>query len=285
MIKEIFFQVRLDLEEFDVAPQELTGDCTDQFLTIEGVDNTFCNINTGQHIYVGVNSVPSNKDIDFTAIRGQTFKYSIRVTQINCATNDDVMQQLRAPNGCLQYFTESGGTIRSFNYDGIRAYSPNQDYAICIARKAKHCGIRYTNPPEESNKIRSIGLAFQSGCSNGAFGVSGSQDSGCGEDCLGGSAGLPGADRDWITIAGGQLADGDLRESSSYKSYYCGRGLGVDTDSTVDGVNGNGVVDLSNGPFILNFHADSNKPKEFNGLIEDDVGFVIDYAVQAGTCS
>ena len=31
-----------------------------------------------------------------------------------------------APAGCLQYFTAVSGTVTSFNYDGVNAYSPNQ---------------------------------------------------------------------------------------------------------------------------------------------------------------
>ena len=58
----------------------------------------------------------------------------------------------------------------------------------------------------------------------------------------------------------------------------------MDTDSTMDGVNGNGVVDFSNGPFIVRFHADSVKPEDVSGKITDNIGFVIDYAVQTGKC-
>ena len=93
-------------------------------------------------MYLGIDSVPSNRDVDFTAIRGSNYKYSITVTQINCNTDYETMKD-------LQYFTESGGTIQSFNYDGVNAYSINQDYSICIARSAKNCGIKYTNPTQK----------------------------------------------------------------------------------------------------------------------------------------
>ena len=194
------------------------------------------------------------------------------------------MKDLRAPRGCLQYFPESGGTIQSFNYDGVNAYSTNQDYSICIARSAKNCGIKYTNPPVDGSKARSVGAATQNGCRAGST-SSGSPDSGCGEDCLkvSGSTAAP-TDSDWLTIAGGQLADADLADASSYKAFFCGQGLGEDTNSTANGVNGDGVLDFSNGPFIVRFHADSVKPEETAGKITDDVGFVIDYAVQTGKC-
>ena len=232
-------------------------------------------------MYLSIDSVPANRDIDFTAIRGADFKYSLKVTQINCNSDEEDMKELQAPSGCLQYFTESGGTVQSFNYDGLNGYSASQDYAICIAKSAKNCGIKYTNPPVDGSKARSVGKASQNGCSSGAGG-GGSPDSGCGEDCLNVN-GIT-SDSDWLTIAGGQLADGDLTDATSYKAFFCGQGLGEDTDTTADGVNGDGVVDFSNGPFIVRFHADSVKPEETDGKITDDVGFVFDYAVQTGQC-
>jgi len=40
--------------------------------------------------------------------------------------------RLRAPAGCLQYFTEPRGTIDSWNYDGTSLFGPNYDYTICF---------------------------------------------------------------------------------------------------------------------------------------------------------
>ena len=102
------------------------------------------------------------------------------------------MKDLRAPRGCLQYFPESG----------VNAYSINQDYSICIARSAKNCGIKYTNPPVDGSKARSVGAATQNGCRAGST-SSGSPDSGCGEDCLKVSGSTAATDSDWLTIAGG----------------------------------------------------------------------------------
>ena len=65
-----------------------------------------------------------------------------------------------------------------------------------------------------------------------------------------------------------------------YKAFFCGWGLGEDTESTIDGVNGNGFVDQSNGPFVVKFHDDGVKPDETGEEITDDIGFVIDYDLQ-----
>lgn len=39
---------------------------------------------------------------------------------------------LRAPDGCLQYFTNKYDKLVSFNFDGNSVVPPNQDYTICI---------------------------------------------------------------------------------------------------------------------------------------------------------
>ena len=83
----------------------------------------------------------------------------------------------------------------------MRAYSTGQDYAVCISKSEKNCGIKYTNPPVDSSKARSVGAAFQVGCSSGGN-SGGSQDSGCGEGCLTVSTGSSAPDNDWLTIAG-----------------------------------------------------------------------------------
>ena len=43
-----------------------------------------------------------------------------------------------APEGCLQYYRQSKGTINSFNWDGThsRQYMPDQHYSICFKRQS-----------------------------------------------------------------------------------------------------------------------------------------------------
>ena len=55
-------------------------------------------------------------------------------------------------------------------------------------------------------------------------------------------------DSDWLTIAGGQLADADLADASSYKAFFCGQGLGEDTNSTANGVNGDEFLEQTKMP-------------------------------------
>lgn len=66
-----------------------------------------------------------------------SYSWTMQVTQIECqekATNARY-NVLRAPNGCLQYFTASTGSIESFNYNNRAGpYLGNMDYGICFQR-------------------------------------------------------------------------------------------------------------------------------------------------------
>ena len=113
---------------------------------------------------------------------------------------DESMRQFVSPEGCLQYFSNPAGTIQSFNYDGMNAYSPNQDYTICVRKATKDCGIKYMNPEYDSalKMKRSVGKEkVQVACSSGAG--TGTTASGCGDTCLDPTNG------DWLAIPMGQL--------------------------------------------------------------------------------
>ena len=38
-----------------------------------------------------------------------------------------------APDGCVQYFTGTTGTLNTFNNGGSATHLANQDYTICIS--------------------------------------------------------------------------------------------------------------------------------------------------------
>jgi len=160
------------------------------------------------------------------------------------------------------------------------------------------CGIKYTNPDPVSGKGRSIGLAEQKTACDGADAdgkaVSGTKDSGCGEDCQGGSSTgtSTASEGDWLSVAQGQLEDFlEYTNPLSYKAYYCGQGLGADVVNGASGtaddgeVEGDGVRDFSGGPFVLFFHTDDQATNQTTAnKVQNNLGFVIKYAVQTGRC-
>lgn len=156
-------QVRLDFNTFDIREPDNQGVCEDDFLIISGTTNDdavprLCGLNTGQHIYLNVDPAGGNPilNIDTTG-DGVTRDWDIQVTKIECGS------QYAAPNGCLQYYTETSGTITSFNYEAtvrddygpppsaeLRQHLANLNYAACIAPQTDFCSARWTPTSETS---------------------------------------------------------------------------------------------------------------------------------------
>uniref|UniRef100_T1IHV2 CUB domain-containing protein n=1 Tax=Strigamia maritima TaxID=126957 RepID=T1IHV2_STRMM len=135
-------QIRLDFEEFELAPPR-NGRCdTDQFaiLGVPGIP-VLCGSNGGQHIYIdfptGVNTI--SLQVVTTGFDYQR-KWRIRVSQIECNSPSI------APSGCFQYYTGTSGSFRSFNYDANfnSGYQRELNYGTCMRRESGFCGIRYT---------------------------------------------------------------------------------------------------------------------------------------------
>lgn len=67
--------------------------------------------------------------------------WNIKATQIACDC------PTKAPSGCLMYYTEASGTVKSFNYGqstGITRQLANNNYGVCIEMAPNNCGIQWT---------------------------------------------------------------------------------------------------------------------------------------------
>ncbi|KAK2719367.1 hypothetical protein QYM36_005000, partial [Artemia franciscana] len=157
-------QLRLDFHAFGIAQPEvqsatnanLATQCTTDAFTVTGVSNNvpvICGLNTNQHIYLDMTTNTDMFTLSFalgsvTGPPGQTFEtsnqryWNIKVSQIPCDGT------IRAPDGCLQYYTAASGRLTSFNFDIVTPdnsrHLANQDYGICIRMAQGYCGICYT---------------------------------------------------------------------------------------------------------------------------------------------
>ena len=66
------------------------------------------------------------------------FKFGLWLTQMECGSNS----QLRAPDGCTQYYLAEDGIIKTFNFEGVQ-YLANQNYRACIRSKRDACFVVY----------------------------------------------------------------------------------------------------------------------------------------------
>lgn len=139
-----------------------------------GKNIILCGRNIGQHVYVSFNATENlniNKKIIFKLNPVTVSSWQILITQLECPQNalnaggrslasilnlsDDitVIDQLRsslshnprisyddmywlAPIGCLQYYPDTMGLVKSFNFDNTNTmgYIMDMDYSICFRK-------------------------------------------------------------------------------------------------------------------------------------------------------
>lgn len=91
-------------------------------------ESGLCGDLSGQHVYLNVDPVDTSKPLLFVvnAANDRIFnrKWSIRITQIPCKS------PVKAPPGCLQYFTTPSGVIESFNYRGLTRSNPLNSFTV-----------------------------------------------------------------------------------------------------------------------------------------------------------
>jgi len=117
-----------------------------------------CGTLTGQHVYLEANRLAdpaATVAITTTANRvPATRNWRIKVSQIECSS------KMKAPQGCLQYFTGVKNTVTSFNFDGTLGTATggelaNQDYRVCFRQEAGMCGQTF------AETVLTTGDAFQ----------------------------------------------------------------------------------------------------------------------------
>ena len=130
-------QIRVDFDDFTLAPP-FNGSCagqTDSFVisgasnfNMSGLPETgVCGDMSGQHMYFSVDPDDTTRPLllVINAANERIFnrRWSIRIRQIPCRS------PYRAPPGCLQYYTDTEGSIESFNYKGFNRNSGLQAVA------------------------------------------------------------------------------------------------------------------------------------------------------------
>ncbi|XP_017040947.1 uncharacterized protein LOC122320058 [Drosophila ficusphila] len=143
------------------------AECTKDYFEVDGL--RLCGTEVWQHIYVPFNATDGESVVDLVigladragATGLPTPSWDITVTQLECPAGASVRsldlqeeEELEnlptiegrastikdgffvAPPGCLQYFPQSKGAVKSFNYnDGNGIYPSRMNYAICFRRE------------------------------------------------------------------------------------------------------------------------------------------------------
>uniref|UniRef100_A0A1I8PBI4 CUB domain-containing protein n=1 Tax=Stomoxys calcitrans TaxID=35570 RepID=A0A1I8PBI4_STOCA len=149
-------QVRVDFLMFELN-RPTDGNCEDDQFVVSGQNVNFavpilCGINTGHHIYIHAGKSPEQKIYlsIFSKVPNGARSFNLKITQL---------EENLAPDGCLQYYTEPEGIVKSFNYDiegvvvedKLATYLNNMNYVICLERLKDTCSVNYVMEQIGSN--------------------------------------------------------------------------------------------------------------------------------------
>jgi len=295
-------QLRVDFVDFELPGPETDGRCQQTNLFkifapsnpqgILGGDEQIglCGLNEGQHLYIpveasdvvqmhftlsGTGTVPNSR---VASLSSQTsYKWNLKITQVECGADNEAMNFLEAPNGCLQYFQDGFGTIMSFNMDGISPFSPSQDYWICVGQKTDDlrnaCGVElraqtFGIPVDNNNNQVDATNTNQDGdtvngvpaCQQGNVLVNTRPGAGKEAQCC--------VARNSASI--GVVARDDTIPGSE-RYHYCGERLGA-----------NNQIVTNPRPYVLNVRS-PKWPRSWQ-VPEYAVGFQLQYKINTGSC-
>jgi len=173
-----------------------------------------------------------------------TRNWRIKVSQIECSSN------MKAPQGCLQYFTGVSNTVTSFNFDGTAGTATggelaNQDYRVCFRQEAGMCGQQFA----ETMGIPNNGDAFQLGAQANAIANGGASHALCLVPANGGA--------NCLTAAGDTCSFIQIPGASPYpitatanEDIFCGALLSANS-GTVAAIGTSSVITTTKKPFTL----------------------------------
>ncbi|OXA52202.1 uncharacterized protein LOC110852632 [Folsomia candida] len=230
----------------NTAPND-AGACKTDSLAITASGGTvpnLCGNLNGQHIYIDYgtsDTITLNLLMSGTVQRERV--WNIEILTIPC------LSVVRAPPGCLQYFTGISGQVQSFNFQGGTHLS-NMDYSICVR-------------PEDG--MRFIDWAP---CSPGDVRISGSPATSPTMPMPCGAAATP--IPDYLIIMGGVsypmgTPTAAIPSGTSITDRFC--------DLTFPSAVTSAYVRSSVRPFILHFRTDSNEIAAAN--MDASVGFCL----------
>ncbi|XP_040580114.1 uncharacterized protein [Lepeophtheirus salmonis] len=136
-------RIRLDFKTFEIQDPTSTGDCGNERLDLVSSTGslipTFCGSLTDQHMYISTNPTSPNNlgslTINFNPNSNIQRRWDIKVSFFHCQDPEI------PPDGCLQYFTGTSGSFRSFNFGQLIR---NTFYNTCFRQERDFCGINYS---------------------------------------------------------------------------------------------------------------------------------------------
>ncbi|XP_033610133.1 uncharacterized protein LOC111871409 [Cryptotermes secundus] len=149
-------QLRIDLLDFSVSEPDANGFCINDYLEIAGGATSvprICGENTNEHVYVDflTDNTPIQVSVRVDPSVSVNRMWNIKLTQIECTSTE------RAPTGCLMYYRDLEGSVKSFNYGpsgrGTDMYGTRQlantNYGVCVRMAQGYCSIQWQQNPSD----------------------------------------------------------------------------------------------------------------------------------------
>ncbi|TRY74061.1 hypothetical protein TCAL_11518 [Tigriopus californicus] len=171
-------RIRLDFQSFDIAGPTsdmiadatgLTsiGDCLSDsfsFTAPGGLGSPIiCGFNTGQHMILDASDSCNVASFNIDPVGTTAREWDIKVTQFDCA------DEAGGPPGCLQYYSNPTGIVRSFGFrpsvplTGDETHLSQQCYSMCFRQMAGMCNLCFTVETTTALMPNSFGLSSQVG--------------------------------------------------------------------------------------------------------------------------
>jgi len=171
------------------------GACVDDTFTVSGSTGSvpvICGSNDGQHMIVDTDGSKCVTAMFSYGAATNTRSYVIHVLQYHR------LNEMGGPADCLQFYTGTTGTVKTFNYvsDTTSTHLQGQDYNVCVRSLADMCVLCWSPTTTGTSATPTTG-SF--GLNNGA---STSAANGAAAGSLSGQGDVKCAD-DYVVISGG----------------------------------------------------------------------------------
>jgi len=130
--------IRFDFVAASLPITATTGACAGSIAITSPTGSnpsTICGDNKNYHMYSEVGRQTSATKLTITLGTTTTTRtWKIKVSQIECGS------VMAPPSGCTQYYTGTGGTIESFNFNGGLVVA-GVNYLMCFRKEEGTCGM------------------------------------------------------------------------------------------------------------------------------------------------
>ncbi len=182
-----------------------------------------------------------------------TREWDIKVTQHSCTSN------VAGPDGCLQYFTGTSGTIASFNFpttaSAITAtassHLSDQLYTMCFRQERGYCGVCFRPSIGSATATADTQNTFGLSIGVGTIGTYAADVGGLGSACV----------EDYLQIPGGvaAMATAGAHPTADIYERVCGRFFNTNGEDDISGVAGHADLCTYNKPFMITFRTDKDE--------------------------